>query len=88
MTKLLSAVECQRQAIKESIENEGPCSDSFMEELTQELGLPPLVSFGSSSSTRPLVRICKLKKPGRGLMYDHLPAPNIATGPLVVTKHI
>ena len=55
VTQLLSAVECQRHAIKESIENEGPCSDSFMEEITQELGLPSQVSFGASSSTPPLV---------------------------------
>ena len=55
MTQLVSVVECQRQAIKESIENEGPCSDSFMEEITQELGLSSPVLFGASSNTPRLV---------------------------------
>ena len=54
MTQLVSVVECQRQAIKESIENEGPCSDSFMEEITQELGLSSVL-FGASSNTPRLV---------------------------------
>ena len=55
MTQLVSVVECQRQAIKESIENEGPCSDSFMEEITQELGLSSPVLSGASSNTPRLV---------------------------------
>ena len=55
MTRLVSVVECQRQAIKESIENEGPCSDSFMEEITQELGLSSPVLFDASSNTPRLV---------------------------------
>ena len=54
MAQLVSVVECQRQAIKESIENEGPCSDSFMEEITQELGLSSVL-FGASSNTPRLV---------------------------------
>lgn len=55
MTQLLSAVEFLHQAIKESIKNEGSCSDSFMKEITQELGLPSPVSFHASSNTPWLV---------------------------------
>ena len=55
MTQLVLVVECQRQAIKESMENEGPCSDSFMEEITQELGLSSPVLSGASSNTPRLV---------------------------------
>jgi len=51
VAQLLAAVESQFQAIKEFIENDVPCSDSFMREIALEQGLPSPVPYGSSTST-------------------------------------
>lgn len=40
MAQLLAAVESQRQAIKESIENDGPCSEVNLRPI-HDLLLPP-----------------------------------------------